>query len=83
MVTKREYRSDFGYWRPRVNRSKCCTDALVIFILGAGVLTFVIGPCTGLYSAGVGFVGWVAAWVVGITLRVFLLGTTGSDERDY
>lgn len=81
MASKREYQSDLGSWRHKMDRSKCYSDALCIFILGSGVLVFIMGPCTGLYSAGVGFVGGVASWVLGITLRVYLLGRSSYDDK--
>jgi hypothetical protein len=71
-----------SYGRYEMKRSASDSDALVIFILGMGILLFVMGPCTGLYSVGLGFVGWVASWVLGITLRVFLLNRSSYDERE-
>jgi dolichol kinase len=55
--------------------------ALTIFLMGTGVFLLVLGPCTGLYGIGLGFVGLVASWVVAITLRVLHGGPR--DDNDY
>ena len=59
------------------------TNALVVFLLGLGVLVMVLGPCTGLYGIGLGFIGLVASWVVAITLRVYHIGTPDEHNWDY
>ncbi|MBM4444946.1 MAG: hypothetical protein FJ020_06560 [Chloroflexi bacterium] len=55
-------------------------DALTLFILGVGVLVFVLGPCLGLYGFGPGLVGMVTSWVLGIPLRLYLRGLFRRDD---
>jgi hypothetical protein len=57
-------------------------NALTIFLMGTGVLLLVLGPCTGLYGIGMGFVGLVASWVVAVTLRVYHVGTNRRHHWD-
>jgi uncharacterized oligopeptide transporter (OPT) family protein len=57
------------------------TNALVVFLMGLGILAMVLGPCTGLYGIGLGFIGLVASWVVAITLRVYHTGRP--EDNDY
>ncbi len=64
----------------RSNRNE--TNALVVFLMGLGILIMALGPCTGFYGIGLGFIGLVACWVVAITLRVY--HNTGTPEdNDY
>jgi uncharacterized oligopeptide transporter (OPT) family protein len=63
----------------RSNRNE--TNALVVFLMGLGILVMVLGPCTGLYGIALGFIGLVASWAVAITLRVYHNGTP--EDTDY
>jgi hypothetical protein len=49
-------------------------NALTLFILGLGVLVFVLGPCLGLYGFGPGLVGLIVSCVLAIPLRLYLMG---------
>ena len=56
-------------------------NALTVFLMGLGILFFVLGPCAGLYSAAIGLVALIGCWVVGISLRVFYFGGNREDSR--
>ncbi len=56
-------------------------DALSFFVLGLGVILFLLAPCAGVYSLGHGLVAMVATWVAGHTLRTYLLGFV-DDENE-
>ena len=56
-------------------------NALTIFLMGLGILLFVLGPCTGFYSAGIGLVALIACWVLAVTLRVFYFGGNRDESR--
>lgn len=56
-------------------------DALSVFVLGLGVMLFLLAPCAGVYSLGHGLVALVATWVLGHTLRTYLLGFV-DDENE-
>jgi len=58
-------------------------NALTILLFGLGFLFFVVAACTDLYSLGLGFVGWVALWVIAGTLRVYFGRWDYSDTIDY
>jgi hypothetical protein len=57
-------------------------NALTVFLFGLGTLALVVGLCTDLYSAPIGVVGWIGAWVVAATLRTFY-GTGDKTDEDY
>ena len=58
-------------------------NALTILLFGIGFLIFVVGLTTELWTVANGFIGWVATWVIAITLRVYY-GTRKSEEAsDY
>jgi uncharacterized oligopeptide transporter (OPT) family protein len=57
------------------------TNALVVLLMGLGILVMVLGPCTGFYGIALGFIGLVASWVVAITLRVYHNGAP--EDTDY
>jgi hypothetical protein len=46
-------------------------NALLVLLFGLGFLVFVIGLCTGLLTVAHGFLGWMAAWVLGFALRSY------------
>lgn len=54
--------------------------AFTILIFGLGILVAVVGLVTDAYSAAIGFVGLVALWVIGVTLRVYWLATDRDEE---
>ncbi len=56
-------------------------NALVVFLMGLGVLVVALGLCTDIFSVQLGFIGLVASWVVAMTLRVYHTGTP--DDTDY
>jgi hypothetical protein len=56
-------------------------DALSFFVLGLGVILLLLAPCAGVYSLGHGLVAMVATWVVGHTLRTYLLGFVDDSSR--
>ena len=56
-------------------------DALSVFVVGLGVMLFLLAPCAGLYSVGHGLVALVATWVLGHTLRTYLLGFVDDSRR--
>jgi hypothetical protein len=62
-----------------VKRSRARLEALTALIAGIGILVLIVGPITGLYSLGLGIVGSVATWTLGITLRVYVSGTMSVD----
>ncbi|MCX5992334.1 MAG: hypothetical protein NTZ04_08445 [Chloroflexi bacterium] len=63
-----------------MDRQRRMLNALTVFLLGVGVLVLFLGPCAGLYSIAVGFVGLIAFWVVAITLRVYHVSTPKDDD---
>lgn len=86
MVTGEGYeRNRTIYRRQKVERTHCTAiNTTTVFLLGLGILVLVLGPCTGLYSIGLGFVGLVASWVLGLTLRAYLCGRQEDDSTiDY
>ena len=74
------YYDYYGYYGARMSTPE--VNALTVFLLGIGVLTLVIGASTDLYSLGLGFVGLVTAWVLGLTLRVYMLGSRSYRQKD-
>lgn len=81
----RDYRSEpccdyYGYYGR--NASTPEVNALTVFLLGIGVLALVVGAFTDLFSLGLGFVGLVAAWVLGLTLRVYMVGSRSYRQRE-
>ena len=73
------------YRRQKVERTYCTAiNTVTVFLLGLGILVLVIGPCAGLYSIGLGFVGLVASWVLGLTFRAYLCGRQEDESTtDY
>jgi hypothetical protein len=69
--------------RCKVERSRNETNALVVFLIGLGVLILVLCPCAGLYGVGLGFIGLVASWVMAITLRVYHVGPRDEHYWEY
>lgn len=57
------------------------TNALVVFLMGVGILAVAQGLCTDIFGGQLGLTGLVASWVVGITLRVYHTGT--ANDNDY
>lgn len=55
-------------------------NAVTVLLFGLGVLVLVVGLCTDAYSAALGFVGLVALWVIGITLRVYWFARDPDEE---
>jgi len=55
-------------------------NALVVFLMGLGILVVTLGLCTDVYSVQLGFIGLVASWVVAITLRVYHAGTANDND---
>lgn len=58
-------------------------NALTILMFGLGFLIFVVGLTTELLTVALGFVGWVATWVIAIALRVFYGTRHYEDTSDY
>jgi hypothetical protein len=56
-------------------------DALSVFVLGLGVMLFLLAPCAGVYSLGHGLIALVATWVVGHSLRTYLSGFVDDDRH--
>jgi hypothetical protein len=56
-------------------------DALSVFVLGLGLMLFLLAPCAGVYSLGHGLVALVATWVTGHTLRTYFLGFVDEDSK--
>jgi hypothetical protein len=86
MVTREGYdRNRTMYRRYKVERTRCTAiNTVTVFLLGLGILVLVLGPCAGLYSIGLGFVGLVASWVLGLTLRAYLCGRQEDESTiDY
>ncbi len=48
-------------------------NALAVLVIGAGILILTVGLFTDAYSWQMGVVGLVALWVIGFSLRVFLI----------
>jgi hypothetical protein len=86
MVTREGYdRNRTMYRRHEVERTRCTEiNTVTVFSLGLGILVLVLGPCAGLYSIGLGFVGLVSSWVLGLTVRAYLCGRQEDDSTiDY
>ena len=56
-------------------------DALSVFVLGLGVMLFLLAPCAGIYSLGHGLIALVATWVVGHSLMTYLSGFVDDDSE--
>lgn len=54
-------------------------NALLVLLFGFGVLIFVVGLATGLLTLALGFVGWVATWVIAFALWAYW-GTRQSED---
>ena len=86
MTTRERYdKNRTTYRRQKMERTRCTEiNTVTVFLLGLGILVLVLGPCAGLYSIGLGFVGLVASWVLGLTLRAYLCGRQEDDSTtDY
>ena len=57
-------------------------NAFTILVLGIGVLALLTGAFTDLYSVGVGFIILAAAWVLGLSMRVYMVGSRPYRRRD-
>jgi hypothetical protein len=58
---------------------KRALDALSVFVLGTGLMLFLLAPCAGLYSLGQGSISSVATLVLGHSLRTYLSGFVDDD----
>ncbi len=58
-------------------------NALLVLLFGLGVLIFVVGLATGLLTLALGFVGWVAIWVVAFALWAYWGTRQSEDAIDY
>jgi len=55
-------------------------NAVTILLFGIGVLVFVIGLCTDLVTIPLGFVGWIATWVMAVPLRAYFVRSVPDYE---
>lgn len=68
--------------RYEMKRSRAWLEASTAVIAGIGILVLAVGATTGLYSLGLGVVGAVGVWTVGITLRVYFSGMMSIDDDE-
>jgi uncharacterized membrane protein len=66
-------------YRYRIGR---LANAVTILLFGIGVLVFVIALCTDLVTIPLGFVGWIATWVMAVPLRAYFVQSVPQDEVD-
>jgi hypothetical protein len=83
-VPYREYKVE-GERQRRLGRYCIAREAnaFTVLLFGLGFLFFIVPVCTHLYPVGHGIVGWVALWVLAITLRVYFGRWDYSDTIDY
>jgi len=58
-------------------------NALLVLLFGLGLLIFVVGLATGLLTIALGFVGWVAPWVIAFALWAYWGTRKAEDAIDY
>jgi hypothetical protein len=64
-------------YRYRIGR---LANAVTILLFGIGVLVFVIGLCTDMVTIPLGFVGWIATWVMAVPLRAYFVRSVPHNE---